>query len=65
VVYCDEAYETLAIVRNTKDSMPQLVCFVCSHSAQLNNVHENLWNAVCKDFDSLVWMADREDSLKR
>ncbi|KXS14285.1 protein that is processed in the mitochondrion to yield acetylglutamate kinase and N-acetyl-gamma-gl [Gonapodya prolifera JEL478] len=60
-IYADEAYEVFAVVKQTEGGHPFLEKFVCSKTAQLNNVNENLYQAITKDFPTLVWTADHED----
>lgn len=51
--YGDEPLEVLAIVKN--GDVPVLDKFLASKNGWLNNVTDNIWNAVKKDYSTLVW----------
>jgi N-acetyl-gamma-glutamyl-phosphate reductase/acetylglutamate kinase len=55
VVYCDASYDALAVVRKT-DSIAFIDKFICSKTAILNNVNENVWDSILHDEKSLAWV---------
>lgn len=59
--YSDEPLDVLAIVR--KDSkVPNLDKFLCSQIGWLNNVTDNVFNALRRDFPALQWVVDEDDA---
>lgn len=59
--YSDEPLDVLAIVR--KDSkIPKLDKFLCSQIGWLNNVTDNVFNALRRDFPALQWVVDEDDA---
>lgn len=59
--YGDEPLEVLAIV--TEDSkVPKLDKFLSSKTGWLNNVTDNIFSAIKKDFGSLFWIVNENDS---
>lgn len=59
--YSDEPLDVLAIVR--KDSkVPKLDKFLCSQIGWLNNVTDNVFNALRRDFPALQWVVDEDDA---
>lgn len=59
--YSDEPLDVLAIVR--KDSkVPKLDKFLCSQIGWLNNVTDNVFNALRRDFTALQWVVDEDDA---
>jgi N-acetyl-gamma-glutamyl-phosphate reductase/acetylglutamate kinase len=63
--YCDEAYEIFAAVTELgSGGIPYLEKFVASRQATLSNVTDNVWNAIRKDFDKLIWVVPKDDSNK-
>ncbi|KAF9164869.1 hypothetical protein DFQ26_000915 [Actinomortierella ambigua] len=65
--YGDEPYEVLAVVRNDDgkgSGVPSLEKFVASKSAILNNVTDNVWALLSKDYPSLTWVVDQNDENK-
>lgn len=60
--YGDEPLEVLAIVTNNKSSTPKLDKFLSSRTGWLNNVTDNIFNSIKKDFKSLYWVVSENDS---
>lgn len=60
--YGDEPLEVLAIVTNSNIGVPKLDKFLSSKTGWLNNVTENIFNAVKKDYKSLFWVVNENDS---
>ncbi|OWB81494.1 hypothetical protein B5S33_g111 [[Candida] boidinii] len=64
--YGDEPLEVLAIVKNntsnSTDNIPVLDKFLASKAGWLNNVTDNIFNAIKKDYSSLQWVVDEDDS---
>ncbi|CAH1829662.1 unnamed protein product [Saccharomyces cerevisiae] len=61
VSYADEPLEAVAIVK--KDSnVPTLDKFVCSDAAWLNNVTDNVFNVLRRDFPALQWVVSENDA---
>lgn len=59
-VYSDEPMEGVAIV--TKDAtIPKLDKFLCSQTAWLNNVADNIFTSIKHDFPSLQWTVNEND----
>lgn len=58
--YGDEPLEVLAIVGNT-EPIPTLNKFLPSKNGWLNNVTDNVWNAIRKDYPSLQWVINEQD----
>jgi len=63
VMYGDEAYEVFAVVSNNSE-FPVLEELVASESAVLNNVTENIWNIIKKDYPTLIWACYNDDPNK-
>ena len=59
-LYGDEPLEVLAIVTNEK--LPKLDKFLSSKTGWLNNVTDNIFSAVKKDFSSLYWVVNENDA---
>ncbi|KAH3672388.1 hypothetical protein WICMUC_004224 [Wickerhamomyces mucosus] len=62
--YGDEPLEVLAIVKNATEktaNVPVLDKFLASKAGWLNNVSDNIFTAVKKDFDSLQWVVREDD----
>ncbi|KAI8979270.1 Aspartate/glutamate/uridylate kinase [Mycotypha africana] len=60
-IYTDEPGQVLGIVtKDPQDSSKPAVLekLLTTKTAVLNNVPENLWTAIRKDFDSLTWRVD-------
>lgn len=61
VVYSDEPLDALAVVK--KDStVPILDKFVCTEASWLNNVTDNIFNAIRRDTASLQWVVNEDDA---
>ncbi|GCE99062.1 protein arg5,6, mitochondrial [Zygosaccharomyces mellis] len=59
--YADEPMDALAIIK--KDyTVPKLDKFICTESAWLNNVSDNVFTALRNDFPSLQWVVNEDDS---
>ena len=61
VSYSDEPLEALAIVKKNGNSIPILDKFVCTNAAWLNNVTDNVFSALNRDFASLQWIVNEDD----
>ncbi|ODQ65322.1 bifunctional acetylglutamate kinase/N-acetyl-gamma-glutamyl-phosphate reductase [Nadsonia fulvescens var. elongata DSM 6958] len=63
--YGDEPLEVLAIVKNAPESSPDAVPvldkFLPTKNGWLNNVADNVWNAIRKDYPTLQWVVREED----
>ncbi|KAJ3189451.1 hypothetical protein HDU85_003081 [Gaertneriomyces sp. JEL0708] len=65
-IYSDAAFDIFAVVskpRNEGD-LPLLEKFVATKTAVLNNVTDNVWHMIKKDFDKLAWVAPKDDHNK-
>ncbi|KAF9169572.1 hypothetical protein BGX21_011384 [Mortierella sp. AD011] len=65
--YGDEPYEVLAVVKNDDGSgsgVPKLDKFVATKAAVLNNVTDNVWALLSKDYSALTWEVDENDANK-
>ncbi|KAI5951473.1 hypothetical protein KGF54_004547 [Candida jiufengensis] len=60
--YGDEPLEVLAIVLTEENKVPKLDKFLSSKTGWLNNVTDNIFNSIKKDFKSLCWIVDENDS---
>ncbi|KAK6459178.1 N-acetyl-gamma-glutamyl-phosphate reductase and acetylglutamate kinase [Scheffersomyces xylosifermentans] len=60
--YGDEPLEVLAIVLQDKTKVPKLDKFLSSKTGWLNNVTDNIFNSIKKDFSSLCWIVNENDS---
>ncbi|KAI8619002.1 bifunctional acetylglutamate kinase/N-acetyl-gamma-glutamyl-phosphate reductase [Chytriomyces sp. MP71] len=62
-VYGDTGYDIFASVITPADpTEPHIVeKFVSTKSAALNNVTDNLWSVLRKDFDNLAWVVRKND----
>ncbi|CAI2163234.1 10070_t:CDS:2 [Funneliformis geosporum] len=63
-IYSDEPYEVLAIVSQGNNSIPILDKFIASKNGVLNNVTDNIWAMIQKDYPRLTWVADENDENK-
>ncbi|KAF9431812.1 hypothetical protein BGZ76_011668 [Entomortierella beljakovae] len=66
-VYGDEPYEVIAVVKNDDGSdcgVPKLDKFVASKAAILNNVTDNVWALLSKDYSALTWEVKDNDPNK-
>lgn len=61
VSYTDEPMNVFAIVLKNKGLVPQLNKLICTDQAWLNNVTDNVFNALRRDFTSLQWIVDESD----
>jgi N-acetyl-gamma-glutamyl-phosphate reductase/acetylglutamate kinase len=66
VAYGDESYDIFALVSKPKDKhgFPFLEKFVATKTGALNNVTDNVWSIIKRDFKSLVWVAAKDDVNK-
>lgn len=65
--YGDEPYEVLAVVKNNDESgsgIPKLDKFIATKAAVLNNVTDNVWALLSKDYPALTWIVDETDANK-
>lgn len=60
--YGDEPLEVLAIVIGNENQVPKLDKFLSSQTGWLNNVTDNIFNSIKKDFKSLFWIVNENDS---
>ncbi|SCU82588.1 LANO_0B06832g1_1 [Lachancea nothofagi CBS 11611] len=60
VSYSDEPLEVLAIVKEKK-VVPQLDKFLCSETGWLNNVADNVFSSLKRDFSALQWVVREDD----
>ncbi|KAK6461411.1 N-acetyl-gamma-glutamyl-phosphate reductase and acetylglutamate kinase [Scheffersomyces coipomensis] len=60
--YGDEPLEVLAIVLEEDGKVPKLDKFLSSKTGWLNNVTDNIFNALKKDYQSLCWVVNENDS---
>ncbi|KAG2736763.1 hypothetical protein G9P44_000853 [Scheffersomyces stipitis] len=60
--YGDEPLEVLAIVLEEANKIPKLDKFLSSKTGWLNNVTDNIFNSIKKDFSSLCWIVNENDS---
>ena len=58
IVYCDASYDCLAVIKK-RHGVPFLEKFVGSKVAILNNVNENVWDAIMYDRNQLSWIAPK------
>ncbi|KAF9956269.1 hypothetical protein BGZ72_002858 [Mortierella alpina] len=65
--YGDEPYEVLAVVKNDDElgtGVPKLDKFIATKAAILNNVTDNVWALLSKDYPSMTWVVDESDANK-
>lgn len=60
--YGDELLEVLSIVIYGDNKIPKLDKFLSSRTGWLNNVTDNIFLAVRKDFDKLCWVVNENDA---
>lgn len=60
--YGDEPLEVLAIVTKNGSRFPKLDKFLSSRTGWLNNVTDNIFNSIKKDYKSLYWIVSENDS---
>ncbi|KAJ3010291.1 hypothetical protein HKX48_007474 [Thoreauomyces humboldtii] len=65
-IYHDAAYDIFAVVAqpSTPGAVPFLEKFVATKTAVLNNVTDNVWQMIRKDFETLSWMSKKDDANK-
>ncbi|KAF8443657.1 acetylglutamate kinase ARG6 [Boletus edulis BED1] len=56
-IYADEPLDAVAIVSHPEGQIPVLTKVLASRSGVLNGVLDNVWNALKKDHQQLVWTA--------
>ncbi|CCK72779.1 bifunctional acetylglutamate kinase/N-acetyl-gamma-glutamyl-phosphate reductase KNAG_0L01590 [Huiozyma naganishii CBS 8797] len=60
--YSDEPLEAFAVViKNGASNIPRVDKFICTDSAWLNNVTDNVFSALNRDFKSLQWIVNEDD----
>lgn len=55
LIYTDEPGQVLAIITQDPSRPAVLEKLLATKTAVLNNVPENLWSSIRKDFDRLIW----------
>ena len=60
-IYGDEPLDTVAVVTHPEGEIPVMTKLLCSRSGVLNNVMDNVFNAIKKDHRRLFWTAQAED----
>ncbi|KAJ3291043.1 hypothetical protein HK104_006362 [Borealophlyctis nickersoniae] len=65
-IYHDAAFDIFAVVALPEEEggAPFLEKFVATQVAVLNNVTDNVWQMIKKDYEKLAWVAPKEDSNK-
>ncbi|KAI8825932.1 protein arg-6, mitochondrial precursor [Fimicolochytrium jonesii] len=65
-IYSDAAFDLFAVVARPQgdNGIPFLEKFVANKTAVLNNVTDNVWQMIKKDFPNLTWMSAKDDSNK-
>lgn len=61
VIYSDEPLDALAVIKK-ESVVPSLDKFICTTSAWLNNVTDNVFNAIRRDLPSLQWIVNEDDA---
>lgn len=64
IVYCDASYDCLAVVKK-RNNIPYLEKFVSSKAAILNNVNENVWDAITFDEKKLAWVIPKSSNQRQ
>ncbi|KAL2711105.1 Acetylglutamate kinase [Kluyveromyces marxianus] len=59
--YADEPLDVLAVVK-TNSSVPKLDKFLSSKTGWLNNVTDNVFSALNRDFPALQWIVNEDDA---
>lgn len=59
--YGDEPLEVLSIVIQQENKIPKLDKFLSSKTGWLNNVTDNIFNAIKKDYSQLCWIVSEND----
>lgn len=60
-IYGDEPLEVVAIVSHPEGEIPVMTKLLASRSGILNNVVDNVFNAIKKDYRKLFWTAHADD----
>lgn len=60
-IYGDEPLDAVAVVTHPEGQTPVMTKLLCSRSGVLNNVMDNVFNAIKKDHRRLFWTAQVED----
>jgi len=60
-IYCDEPLDVLAVVSHPEGEVPVMTKLLPSRSGMLNNVMDNVFNAIKKDHRRLFWTAQVDD----
>jgi len=60
-IYGDEPLDVVAVVSNPEGEVPVLTKLLASRSGSLNNVLDNVFNAIKKDNRKLFWTSHAED----
>ncbi|CAG8502349.1 8010_t:CDS:2, partial [Acaulospora morrowiae] len=63
-IYSDEPYEVLAAVSQGNGNIPVLEEFVATKNGILNNVTDNIWAMLRKEYSRLIWTIDENDENK-
>ncbi|KAJ3167940.1 hypothetical protein HDU88_001887 [Geranomyces variabilis] len=65
-IYSDAAFDIFAVIAHPQDErgIPFLEKFVATKTAVLNNVTDNLWQMIKKDFATLSWISHKDDVNK-
>ncbi|RKO89596.1 Aspartate/glutamate/uridylate kinase, partial [Blyttiomyces helicus] len=62
-IYADAALDIFAVIAPAGESgIPFLEKFVATKTAMLNNVTDNVWSMIRRDFSSLAWVAPKGDT---
>lgn len=61
VIYSDEPLDALAVIKK-EAVVPSLDKFICTTSAWLNNVTDNVFSAIRRDLPSLQWVVNEDDA---
>ena len=60
-IYGDEPLDVVAIVNHPEGEVPVMTKFLPSRAGVLNNVIDNVFNAIKKDYRKLFWSVSTED----
>ncbi|TIA88531.1 hypothetical protein E3P99_02558 [Wallemia hederae] len=63
-IYGDEPHDVVAIVSHPQGEIPVLRAFLPSTNGVLNNVVENVWAQLRKNYRKLFWAARADDELR-
>ncbi|KAJ3086087.1 hypothetical protein HK102_013520, partial [Quaeritorhiza haematococci] len=64
-LYCDAGYDIFAVVSKSEGGgIPFLERFVSTKTGGLNNVTDNVWQMIRKDWPRLVWACHKDDPNK-